>query len=177
MASLIVDRLRKKFMKSLIINAIGCCAILFPATQVQAAGAGSTFGGFTAKQKFSLKVVSIGSATQVGTTVTGGKTVPGSLPKFKVNQIVKFTIGRKGQLTGPGFSLPFDKAASTASQNNYNNFPIGEKKAARGAVIFKDTQGENNGNPTGGTLVFSKVTVNGPNVTTKSVTYSLYSAE
>jgi hypothetical protein len=160
-------------MKSLIINTLACCAFLLPITQAQAAGAGSTFGGFTPKQTFSLKVNYVGAGTIVGDKITKGP-VPTGLPKFKTNQIVKFTIGAKGQLTGPGFSIPFKKNASTAAENNYNNFPLGDKQAPNGAVVFKNSGPDKNGAPSGATVVLSKNTVKGTTMTTGTVTYGFY---
>lgn len=154
-------------MKSLIINTIACCALLLPITQAQAAGAGSTFGGFTPKQTFSLTVDYVAAGTIVGNKITKGPVAPG-IPKFKKKQIVKFTIGAKGQLTGPGFSIPFDKETSSAAENNYNNFPLKDKQAGNGALVMKT-----NGVPSAATLVLSKNTIKGTKVTTNTVTYAL----
>lgn len=162
-------------MKSLTINTIACLALLLPITQAQAAGAGSTFGGFTPKQKFSLEVTEVISAKIVGTTATRGLPIPEGFPKFKVKQTVKFTIGAKGQLIGPSFSIPFNEKGSSVSINSYDFIPVGNKKTFIKGLVYKNTGAEKNGLPSGALVTFQKFSNSNATLTTKSVTYSFYS--
>ena len=163
--SQVPNKSKQILVKSLIIKTVACCTLLLPITQAQAAGAGSTFGEFNPKQTFSLTVDYVGAGTIVGDKLTKGP-VPAGLLKFKKSQVVKFTIGAKGQLTGPGFSIPFKKDISTAAENNYNNFPLGDKQAGNGALVIKT-----NGIPSGAVLVLSKNTIKGTKVITGTGTY------
>ena len=158
-------------MKTLLINTVACAALFLPFSQAQAAGAGKTFGGFTAKQTFSLKVAAVASAKTVGATVTRDVPIPAGFPKFKVKQTVKFTIGAKGQLTGPGFSIPFYKAGSCASGNSYTNVTPGSKESPVVALVLKNMGTVETGAAASASIIFSKYTVKGRTVTTNSVTY------
>lgn len=93
-------------------------ATLFLTALLHAAPFGSTteigvdsisIGEFPVGKTFTLKVTNVYSVkgpesdplAQIPTDV------PGGIPKFKKGQNVKFTIGAKGQLEGPGFSMKF----------------------------------------------------------------------
>ena len=92
---------------SSLFSLITCAALLLPVSVAQAAKPGS-FGGLTSGLKFTLKVTSVESFAQE--PATGALTtapIPKTVPKFKLGQKVKFSIGKKGQLRGPGFSLDF----------------------------------------------------------------------
>ncbi len=87
--------------------------------------------------------------------------VPSGIPRFKEGEVVKFTIGRTGQLKGPDFSIKFIADGSKA--NAYSDIDKGSP-ATEQATIYKDA-GKNH--PTGGVLIFRKVTqsASGPVVT------------
>lgn len=104
-------------MKTLVIQAIACCAALLPFSQARAA---TKFGDFVAGQTFTLHVATV---AVIGTR-------PVTLPKYIKGQAVKFTIGAKGQLTGhaatgtgPTFSISFKsfKNLTTYHENYYDN--------------------------------------------------------
>lgn len=158
-------------MKKLLINTLACAALILPFSQAQAAGAGRTFGGFKPKQAFTLKVAGVSSSKTVGASVSKAP-IPAGIPKFKINQNVKFTIGTKGQLTGPGFSIPFYPAGATAAANNYTNVTQGRKESPMIAQVYKSQDTVNAGAPTYVSIIFSKYTVKGRTVTVNSVTYS-----
>ncbi|MES2440727.1 MAG: hypothetical protein V4584_16795 [Verrucomicrobiota bacterium] len=120
-------------MKKFILQSIACCAALLPFTQVQAAGVpGKNYYNLAPGTKYSLKV------TDVVSTVTGldGQAkqvaVPAGIPKFKKGQTVKFTIGKKGELKGPGFSTKFLSADPTTSA--YADKQVGTKLPDNAAV-------------------------------------------
>lgn len=161
-------------MKSLTINMLTCCALLLSITQAQAAGAGSTFGGFTPKQTFSLEVAEVISAKIVGTKATRGVPIAAGFPKFKIKQTVKFTIGARGQLIGPSFSIPFKEEATTTSMNCYEFIPVGPNKTFSKGLVYKNTGTEKNGLPSGALVTFQKFSKSNATVTTKLVTYYFY---
>ena len=159
-------------MKSLIINTFACCTLLLPITQAQAAGAGSTFGGFTPNQTFTLTVTEVGSGKRVGSKGTKGVPIPAGIPKFKVNQTVKFTIGAKGQLIGPLFSIPYYEKAPSENMNSYYLPPVIGVKALIQGIVYKYTGTEKKGLPSGAIVTFFKFGKSKGKLTTNGVTYS-----
>lgn len=157
-------------MKTLLINALACAALILPFSQVQAAGAGKSFGGFKPKQTFSFKVTSVASVKTVGASASKAP-IPAGIPKFKLKQTVKFTIGAKGQLTGPGFSIPFLKSGSSAGGNGYTNVVAGSRESPIVGLVIKNQGTVNTGAPASASIIFSKYTVKGTTVTTNAVTY------
>ena len=153
-------------MKHILLPILVCCGALLPFSQVRAAEP-KTFGGFTAKQKFSFKVDIAASLKTVGLKVSKAP-IPDGIPKFKVGQKVTFTIGSKGELTGPGFSIPFFKKGTSATANGYTNVTPGYTKSPIVAIVLKDSV---NGAPAHVNIIFSKYSVKGTTVTTNSVTY------
>ncbi len=120
-------------MRTLFIKTIVCFAALLPFAQVQAVGlAGKNYFNLTPGTKYTLKV------TDVVSTVAGldgqAKTVPvpSGVPKFKKGQKVKFTIGSKGELKGPGFATTFLSADATTSV--YTDKQVGSKLPDTAAV-------------------------------------------
>lgn len=150
-------------MKNLILQVIVCAGALLPLSQIQAA----TYGGFAPGKTFTFTVKSVSSSKTVGTKVTANVPVPTGIPKFAKGQKVKFTIGSKGQLTGPGFSIPFKADAGTA--NNYVTVPTATKPSADSAIVFKSTAKV----PTAASLHFFKVSISGFTATTNAVVYIL----
>ena len=100
-------------MKKLLLQLIVCGAALLPFTQAQAAGpAGRNYYNLPPGTKFSLKVQDVVSTVAGLTGRPKITAVPTGIPKFKKGQLVKFTIGSKGELMGPGFSTSFKSASS-----------------------------------------------------------------
>ena len=153
-------------MKHILLPILVCCGALLPFTQVRAADA-KTYGGFTAKQKFSFKVSTAASLKTVGFKVSKAP-VPDGIPKFKVGQNITFIIGSWGELTGPGFSIPFLKKGTSAGGNGYSNIVPGSTKSPIVAVVLKDSV---TGAPAHVNIIFSKYSVKGTTVTTNAVTY------
>ena len=90
-------------MKKLLLQVIAACSLLLTVSQVEA----KTFGGFKKNDKFSLKLDYFTSLKEVGTVFTDKQPIPAGVPKFKPGSKVEFTIGKKGQLTAKGMSIPF----------------------------------------------------------------------
>lgn len=127
-------------MKSLMIKFIACAALFLPFSQVQAAGAGKTFGGLKPKQTFSLKVTKVESLKKTGTG-DSQVPIPAGFPQLKVGQTVKFTIGAKGQLTCPFFSLPFRAANPEEKSNSYGNGNVTPSKVTKIGEVVIDKKG------------------------------------
>jgi hypothetical protein len=152
-----------------LVKIIACVAAILPLGQLQA----KTFGGFAPKKTFMLTV---GSKVSIKGGISGGS-VPAPVPKgissFGVGQLVKFTVGAKGQLIGKGFEIPFKPALVTPGGNTYNNQPkvptAQSVRSVSNGLVYKDSAGE----PIGAVLTFTKVSGSGTKTTTNLVTYTL----
>ncbi|GAA5123027.1 hypothetical protein JIN84_10855 [Luteolibacter yonseiensis] len=165
-------------MKTLITSLIIAGGALLPATQIHAAPASQsvsaaskakTYGDFAVGQKFTLTVTEA-LAVKGGLTGTPKKTsIPSGVPKFKKGQKVKFTIGSKGELKGPGFTIKFESPSALA--NAYINKPKKGSTAlnADAAVVRKNSLKK----PVFAELSFFKTTGSGLKTTVYSVTYLL----
>lgn len=99
-------------MRTLLLHAFACCAAILPVTQAHATEpTAKKYGDFSPGDTFTLKVSSV---TELGKR-------PSTFPVFKKGQSVKFTIGPKGQLIGPKFSINFKADGTTANENYYDN--------------------------------------------------------
>ena len=102
-------------MKTRTMIVCGLSSFTIQCADLAVAGpAGKTYGGFSAGDKFTLKVY---DAYCRKSSISGGGLVPipSGIPKFKIGQKVKFKIGNKGQLTGPGFSVIFENSDGYSS--------------------------------------------------------------
>lgn len=162
-------------MKALLTAIVVASAAILPATSIQAAPAGKTiefaakkkFGDFTSGQKFTFTVDEVVSSKATLGGVNKKTPVPGGIPKFKKGQKVKFTIGSKGELKGPGFTIKFE--ADGGLSNVYVNKPKKGSTQADTATVYKNA----NNKPAGVALSFFKVTVKGFTPTVYSVHYTL----
>lgn len=114
---------------------------LFLTISVATAGpVGRRLGGFSPKQTFTLTV-----EDRQSYQTRGGKTVqvfrvPAGIPDFKVGQKVKFTIGQKGQLQGPGFSLLFERGYR--DYNQYLSQSTRRNPTPDSSILTKATSGK-----------------------------------
>lgn len=148
---------------------------MLPVTQAQAAPAGKSiefagkrYGDFAPGKKFTFTVREVICAKA---TLTGGSRkapVPQGVPKFRKGQKVKFAIGSKGELKGPGFAIKFE--ADGVTSNVYVNRPKkGSKIQADTASVFKDSANK----PTAVALTFFKTKGSGFGTEIYSVYYTL----
>ena len=102
-------------MKSLLACSLAT-VLLFTAGQAAA----KTYGGFSVRDTFKLKVASVTSTDQTGFSGTPEATpVPAGIPNFKKGKVITFRIGAKGKLTARGgINIPF--AHDTREVNEYN---------------------------------------------------------
>ena len=157
-----------KSMKTLSLHLLIFCACLVSTLGARAGGAASkTFGGFTAGQKFSLTIMQATSSRAVGTKVEQKTPVPDGVPVFKPKQKVKFAIGKKGELTGPGFSIPL--LNTTTNTNSYAKQPTQSTPSPVNASVFRDIKGK----PVGVSLTFYQYRVSGTRLTINLVGYVL----
>ena len=127
-----------------------CGAFALPSS-VQAGGpASKTFGDLRAGQKFTFTVQSVISSQSFGNKKKATVPVPDGIPAFKTGQRVKFVIGRKGELTGPGFSIPL--LGTSPSINSYAKLPDQSSPSPNGGGVSKNSAAM----PVGATLIFYK---------------------
>ena len=123
-------------MKTVFFNLLACIATLLPLAQANAAGpASKTFGGFAPGTKATLTVTGVES-TKLQNFVYTKCPIPAGVAKFKKGQLVKFTVGPKGEWTGPNINLPFVK--DDGFSNNYVKRQSANFNADE-ADVFKDT--------------------------------------
>ncbi len=108
-------------MKTLLTAIVISCGALFPVHHAEAAPASKRFGGFASGQTFTLKIKSIISTRAEGIKIVKNAPIAKPIPNFKKGTKVKFTIGPKGQLKGPGFNITFIPSPATSAPNDYSN--------------------------------------------------------
>ena len=155
-------------MRTFTLQLLLVCTSLVCSGHLQAAGpVGKTYGGFTAGKKFTLAIHSATSSRAVGTKVTDKVPVPLGVPKFKLKQTVDFTIGKNGELNGPGFSIPL--RSSSLNTNSYAKQPTQSTASPINASVFKDPKGK----PVGIALTFYQYRITGTRLTINLVGYIL----
>ncbi len=157
-------------MKTLLLQSVVFCGSLL-ASQIHAASPASVpIGEFAPVKKFTLKVKSV-TSTQgpIGVFPTRTAPVPAGLPDFHKGQSVTFTIGPKGQLTGPAFSINFladTGAADIYSQEHIS--PIAGSPNSYTATVIR-----NGDKPTSASLTFQKYRLKGTKEVQNFVEYEL----
>lgn len=126
-------------------------------------------GGFNKNQAFSLTVRERSVGAAVGATVVVNPAVPSTIPNFPLGQKVAFTIGSKGELKGPRFSIPI--IASATTYNNYVTVPKRGNLSSNQAIVYKT--GSNPSNPSEIFLTFTLFKLSHSVVTTTTVVYRL----
>lgn len=109
-------------MKPFILQCLACAAVLLPFTQAEA----KTFGGLTTGKTFTFTVNYRTSSKTTGMVTTDNVAIPEGIPKFKLGSKVTFTIGKKGELTAKGMSLPFkgvDTVTNPGRESNLYELP------------------------------------------------------
>ncbi len=126
-------------MKTLLLPLLVCTASLLPFSQAHAVESASpSFGGFTPGLKFTFKVTKV-ECTKLEKFVYTKTAVPKGVPKFRKNQKVTFTIGKKGQLIGPGLLLTYK---STSQPSNSYVHRVGSNFNEDEVTIYKDSLGK-----------------------------------
>lgn len=151
-------------MKIITLIRLAIAAVLITASAQAAGPAGKRFGGFAAKQTFTLTVEDRQAfETQGGQTAPTFR-IPAGIPQFNAGQTVKFTIGRKGQLRGPGFSLALGE--NNADYNQYSSIST-PKRAKENTALLTKASGDSAQQVV---LYFYDTNITGPS---SSVTYLL----
>jgi len=127
-------------MRTLLLSLFTICALFVPMHQAEAKKPKPkpVYGGFTAGKTFTFTVGEVVSSATSGTQVITPAPPVKGIPKFVAGQQVKFTIGKKGELKGPGFNIKFQPGGDSIAANIYVNKP---KKNASPvtATVHKDT--------------------------------------
>ena len=155
----------QQHMKQLALNLLAICALVLP---ISAASTPASFGGFTKGQQFTFRVNEKTSASSVNGVINPQAPVPKGIPNFSVGQSVTFVIGSKGELTGPGFKIPFK--ADGGSSNVYATLPSRKNPTPNSAIVFKNMSTQA---PLGTALTFYMFGVKARVVTVYTVTYTL----
>jgi hypothetical protein len=125
-------------MKKLLLRAFALIAAVLPLTVAEAAAPKppTLFGDFAPGKTFTFTVSVANSSSTSGFGSPVVSTPPAGVPNLTVGQQVTFTIGKKGELIGPGFKIGFQSGA--VGSNVYANKP---KKGAQPTVatVHKDT--------------------------------------
>ncbi|MEO7099962.1 MAG: hypothetical protein ABI162_11410 [Luteolibacter sp.] len=155
-------------MKTLLLPILVGCGTLFPLAQSHAAEpATTTYGGFTPGQKFTLTVTDRTSTRTKGSKVTHDAPVPDGIPDYAIGKKLVFTIGEKGQLMRPAYSITFRREEGDV--NFYANKPTFSNPSGRAATITKNSSDK----AIAGTLTFSRFHFSGFIPVTNTVTYVL----
>lgn len=162
-------------MRNLLVALTIGCAAFIPASTLHAAPrskdpvnfATKSFGGFEVGKTFTFKVRLIESSKAVGGNFNPKVPIPPSLPKFRNKQKIRFTIGDKGQLVGPGFSIPIYGDSDTL--NTYSAFATPAKPKPPVANVSKE-----GGEPTSVDLYFYKQKTEGDVTSVNTVHYQLF---
>jgi hypothetical protein len=138
-------------MKKLLLGAFALIAALLPLSVAQAAPKPPPiFGDFAPGKTFTFTVSTAQTATTTGFggTPVLSATAPAGVPNLTLGQQVTFTIGKKGELIGPGLKIAFFEGDVGA--NAYINKP---KKGAQPTVagVHKNTT---TNEPTAVTMTF-----------------------
>lgn len=154
-------------MHQLTLSLLIACASLLPIASAEAAGpVGKTYGNFAPETRFALTVVKRVTTRTKGRDVDRNVSIPKELPGFREGRRIRFTIGKHGQLTGPGFSIDFRKGKRSA--NVYAE--ASTKSLSKGAAATVVKAGDI---PTGAVISFYKAGFYHWRPVTYSVTYFL----
>jgi hypothetical protein len=153
-------------MKQLLIPLLAGFGALLPITPSQAAGpVEETRGGSSVDKTFTLVVTDRSSVQKKGLRPLKNVRVPGEWPDLKKGDTVTFTIGRNGQLKGPGFSIRHrDDRGRTGFYYNTPSFDDTEGK-------FANVTSNGNGRPRKATVKFAKLSFSGIIPVTNTVQY------
>jgi len=133
------------------VSLIAILGMLLPVASLEAAPASKKIGGFTAGQKFKLTVTEKKSVKVKPGSGKKNVDVPNGIPDFSKGQTVTFTIGKSGQLRGPGFSIVYRDTDD--GENYYAN------KGRNGEVASVEKNKKNV--PKEATLIFYKNSFSG----------------
>ncbi len=123
-------------MKTLLLPLLIGCGTLLPTASLYAGGpASKTWGGFAKGYKFTLTVTDRDCTRIEGLDEDDDAPIPGKFPKFKVGEKLTFTIGDKGVLKGPGFTVKYEEEED--NRVYYTNGVVSAGDRAEAAVVTK----------------------------------------
>ena len=130
-------------MRTIVLQLFAICALFIPLNQAEAKKAPkppAVFGGWSPGKTFTFTVTSKISSATSGAQVIDPAPIPKGVPAFVTGQQVTFTIGKKGELKGPGFSILFQADGGTA--NVFVNKPAKGAQPTTATVYKNTTTGE-----------------------------------
>lgn len=149
-------------MKKQLIQLLAVAAVMLPLQQATA----KNYGGFKPGLRFSFFVNEVITSKSVGTRVVKKAKIPNGVPKFRVNQRVKFRIGKRGQLLAKRVNIPFKSDGGSA--NLYNIVKTGKVTKASTGEVFKNSRKR----PSAAALHYVINKYAGFQTTTESVAYT-----
>ncbi len=150
-------------MKKLLFPILAGCAALLPVNSLLAAD----YGGLEPGKTFTMTVTSATSVRTKGLDGDRNVRVPDGWPDLKEGDTLTFVIGKKGQLTGPGFSIGYKTEEGRI--NLYSNNPSFSYPRGESAAITKNYQDK----PKVVRLTFYKLHFSGFTPITNTLTYKL----
>jgi hypothetical protein len=137
-------------MRALLLQLFTICALFIPLSQAEARAPKppAVFGGFPVGKTFTFTVTNVSSSGTAGAQIINPAPIPKGVPALVNGQQVTFTIGKKGELKGPGFSIQFQAGSITG--NTYVNKPAKGAQPTTATVHKNTTTGE----PTGVSMGF-----------------------
>ena len=140
------------------------CGAILPFSQAHAIEpVVATFGGFSPGKKFTLTVQQVTSSQSVGTRTKPKAPIPPGIPLFRKGQKITFVVGKKGELQGPQFTIPFISASTNI--NSYAKLPNSRSPSPNIASVGKSPTGK----PIGAALVFYLYRITGSNINSLSI--------
>lgn len=152
-------------MKSSLFPILAACSVLLPVGSLCAADSTTTYGGFVPGKTFTMTVTNATSIRTKGDDLDRDVPVPDGWPDLKVGQTMTFTIGDKGQLIAPGFSIAYKSEKDRL--NLYSNNPSFSSPEGEAAAITKSRTEK----PRVVRLTFYKLHFSGFTPVTHTVTY------
>lgn len=153
-------------VKTLLLPILAGCGAILSFSSLQAEeSATRNYGGLAPGKQFTLKVTERRSVQTKWAHATRNVPVPDGIPDLRKGRNVEFTIGRFGQLKGPGFSIAF--RSRSFSSNVYSNNHDGDSSEGEAAVVRKKPWNK----PTWVSLTFYEFKFSGFVPTTNTVTY------
>jgi hypothetical protein len=151
-------------MKSLLNRVLVVTALILTSTSAEA----KTYGGFSVRDTFKLKVASVTSTKQTGLAgVPTPNPIPAGIPSFTKGKVITFKIAAKGKLTARGgINIPF--AHDTRDVNEYNSSSGTTVIVTHNAEIEKKRK-----EAVAGTLSFFITDTSGAEAVYYSVVYTL----
>lgn len=128
-------------MRILLLQLIALVALFAPvcSAETRAPRPPTVVGDFIAGSSFSLPLVFMNCSASAFGQNPEPAVPPKGVPAFAPGQTIRFKIGKKGQLIGPGFKISFH--SESPGSNTYVGLATRKVPNPPAAVVFKDGAG------------------------------------